>query len=338
MRAVVLPRLRRFARRALPWISCAAGVTSAIIMDRGHHRAPLVAGVAIGAWALLLAVLLLRRIEEHRLDHRRARLLAGIRFSSLALTQWAIQLSLFFALPFFWRAWGGTPEQVAFLVVLSLAALVSLWDPLTEHLLTRSALAPVLPGLASFAGLVAVLPGVGVSNSTSLWIAAGATAVALPVALIRPRDDAGPRRGRTIAAVLGVAVLLVASIPLGGARFVPPAPLALIDAEIGTHQEGRGVADPVDRLERRPGLLICATSIWAPLGVNERLYHVWRQDGHERDRIELEVQGGRRGGFRTWSKKRRFGPEPGGRWTCTVETALGQQLGRRAVDVEPRGD
>ncbi len=104
---------------------------------------------------------------------------------------------------------------------------------------------------------------------------------------------------------------------------------------IGTRMDGRDVADPRDHLARRPSALVCATAIRAPLGVHERLYHVWRQDGVVRDRIPLEIEGGREQGFRTWSRKRNFGQDPRGTWTCAVETILGQSLGERAIVIEP---
>ena len=49
------------------------------------------------------------------------------------------------------------------------------------------------------------------------------------------------------------------------------------------------------------------------------------------DRIELEIRGGREAGFRTYSVKQNFGPEPSGTWSCAVETASGQFLGERRI-------
>jgi hypothetical protein len=199
-----------------------------------------------------------------------------------------------------------------------------------------------MPAFATFGALNAVLPGIGLSNSQSLWAAAGCTAAALPLGVVlrpdAPTADAVDRRRNRSRIVLGsivTALIVPAGLWGGGARIVPAAPLALVDAAIGTHQRGRWVDDPTERLDREPSVLICATSIWAPLGVQERLYHVWRQDGEERDRIELEIEGGRELGFRTWSRKRNFGDDPAGTWTCSVETGLGQLLGTRAIVIEP---
>lgn len=327
-RSTTLDRAIALGRRFLPWGSLGAGIVGALMMDRGPDRAVVVAGVAVGTWALLLVTLLLR---QHPASTKH-RLIAGAWFSSLALTQWAIQLSLFFSLPFYWRAWSGEWHQLVFLVPLSLAAAISLWDPWTERLLHRPGLAPILPGLASFAGLNAVLPGLGFSNSTSLWIAASSTVVALPIGVVT-FEPSGPRRLRAWSASLAVAVGLLCGLALGAARFVPAAPLALLDARIGRYMDGRDVGLPIEQIRGRPGKLVCATAISAPLGVREKLFHVWRQDGEVRDRIELEVRGGRKEGFRTWSRKRNFGEHPAGQWTCSIETRMGQSLGRATVEL-----
>ncbi len=332
-----LPRYKRLIVRALPWASLAVGIASAGLMDRGPKRASLVASAAIGCWLTLTIVVWLRA----KVEQRQTLLWRSVHFSTLMLTQSAVQLSFFFALPFYWKAWGGTPEQAVFIAVITVAALASLWDPLTEWLFHHAGWAPVLPGLATFCALNAALPGAGLSNSHSLWVAALCTAVALPLAaLLRPFvvDPLRPhQRRQTLVSTLIVALVFPAGLWLGGARVVPAAPLALLDAAIGTHQRSRWVADPIDRMDHRPAALMCATSIWAPLGVKERLYHVWRQDGEVRDRIELDVSGGREKGFRTWSRKHNFGEHPGGTWSCSVETGLGQLLGRREVVVELGG-
>jgi len=314
-------------------------VVSAFMMDRGPGRASLVAGAAIGCWLVLIVGLWLRRKAQ-----RHATLLwRSAHFTTLMMTQSAMQLSFFFALPFYWKAWGGTVEQAVFIGVLTAAAAASLWDPLTEWLFAHPGWAPVLPGLATFSALNAVLPGIGLSNSHSLWAAAVGTAIALPLlAWLRPHDasEHEPRttseRRRTLGAALVAAAVVPLGLWLGAARIVPAAPLALLDADIGTHQRGRWVADPIDRMERNPAVLMCATAIWAPLGVKERLFHVWRQDGEVRDRIELDFAGGRKLGYRTWSRKRNFGADPRGTWSCSVQTGLGQLLGKREIVIAPR--
>jgi hypothetical protein len=306
-------------------------IVSAILMDRGPAGGRMVAVGAVTLWVVLLLALVLHRRAR---GDGASRWIRGAWLSALMLTQSAIQLALFFSAPLYWLAWAHTGAQLVFLVVLSAAALVSLWDPLTERLLHHPGLGPVLPAVACFSALNAVLPGFGVSSSASLWIASAATALALPVGLLRVQAE--PRVLRLqIVGTLVVMVLLPVSIALGAGRWIPAAPLSLAHASIGTRMNGREVADPRERLERRPSVLVCVTAIRAPLGVHERLYHVWRQDGEVRDRIPLTIDGGREQGFRTWSRKHNFGDDPRGTWTCAVETGLGQSLGERAIVIAP---
>jgi hypothetical protein len=47
------------------------------------------------------------------------------------------------------------------------------------------------------------------------------------------------------------------------------------------------------------------------------------------------VRGGRREGFRTYSRKAAFPADPAGRWTVDVTTSSGQLVGRLSFRVTP---
>jgi subtilisin-like proprotein convertase family protein len=81
------------------------------------------------------------------------------------------------------------------------------------------------------------------------------------------------------------------------------------------------------------GGLYAYTAINAPRGLNERIYHVWRHDGREVDRIALDIQGGRKEGYRAWSHKQNFPAEAQGRWQVQVLTEAGQLIGVLRFDV-----
>ena len=318
---------------AIPWISLAIGIAGALLMDRGPSRGAAVAVVAVSSWLVLTVVLWLERKREHQ-PGGTTKALRTARFSALMLTQSSIHLQLYFALPFYFKAFAGTFAHVVFMTLLGGAALASLWDPLTEWLLVRSRAGILLPAFSTFCVMAAVLPGLGLSNGTSLWCAAGAAGLALPVMVFADRLHGRPLARAVVTAVVAGLVFPLA-LALGGARAVPAVPMGLVEAAIGTRRVGNEITDPTERLERTPARLVCATSIFAPLGVHEHLVHVWRKDGEVMDRIVLEIRGGREAGFRTYSVKQNFGASPTGEWSCAVETEMGQFLGERRIVIGP---
>lgn len=311
-------------RRAMPFGSLALGLVSAVWMDRSPERAGLIALASVLGWALLVALWGLARVEEAGLPAARRRWLQAARFGSLAASSWLIQLTLFFVTPFFAKASAGLAGHYAFLALLAAAGAITLWDPLFQALLKHPLGGPVLQAGASFAGLAAVLPILGISNRVGLWGAALATAAALPLSQLA----SGARR-RAVLGALGVGLLAPAGLLAGGAALVPAAPLRLLSVEMGEGLAGYEVAAPAAELAS-PAQLVCATSLWAPRGLRDELVHVWKHDGREVDRVALKVVGGRSLGFRTFSRKSRLSPGEG-TWTCSVQTRAGQLLGEREV-------
>jgi hypothetical protein len=209
--------------------------------------------------------------------------------------------------------------------MVSLAGLcaVSLWDPWTESLLHRPLWAPFLPAAASFVALNAVLPVLQLSTNLSLWLAAGTAMLgAAPMVAAHAPVE---RRRQAMLGVLTAVIAMPAALWLGGARIVPPAPLRLVRIEFGTALDGKWILEPVTRLSAPPERLICATAIDAPVGLRDRLFHVWRKDGRVIARMELD---------RTRSWLAHFAKTASGRYRCSVVTASGQMLGGAQLQLE----
>jgi hypothetical protein len=326
-----LDKLVWLVQRAIPWVSLAVGIVGAILMDRGPSRGRIVAIVALVSWIVLMIVLWLERSHAHGDPTREpSKLARTIRFSVLMLTQSSLHLQLYFVLPFYFKAYAGTLPHMVFMGILCGAALASLWDPLTEWLLVRTRIGLLYPAFATFCVMTAVLPALGMSTGMAVWTGAAAAGLALPVMVFADHLHGRPLV-RALVTALVVALVFPTALLLGAIRAVPAVPMGLVHAAIGTRRAGYEVVNPVDHLERAPRTLICATAIFAPVGVHEGLFHVWRQDGVEMDRIPLEITGGREDGFRTYSIKHNFGAEPEGEWSCAVETEMGQFLGERTV-------
>ena len=71
--------------------------------------------------------------------------------------------------------------------------------------------------------------------------------------------------------------------------------------------------------------------------LNERIYHVWKQDGKEVDRIALNINGGRKEGYRAWTHKQVFPSNPVGHWQVRVLTEDGQVIGVLRFEVVDDG-
>ena len=107
----------------------------------------------------------------------------------------------------------------------------------------------------------------------------------------------------------------------------------------------RAVADlepvePVARVSmaelRAWGGLTAFTPVAAPAALHQAIEHRWRHEGRVVSTVRLAtpVQGGRPGGFRTYSRKTDFPPDAQGRWTVDVVTASGQLIGRLRFRVD----
>ena len=321
-------------RTLAPWFSLAIGVLSAwFVMQRGPAASGRIAAAVSGVWLLLMLQRWLATLPQPERVWV-ARLKRAAQLSSLMATQSLLQMKLFFALPFFVHAADFSElGHDFFLLVLGTLCAASLWDPLTESWLKKRRLAALLPATSSFVALDAVLPLLGLSTSLSLWISAcvGGGGAALLMLLNTPRGErmkAGPHAAL-------VALALPTALVFGAARFVPAAPLRLAKIEFGSELQDHWVAQALPRGGAAPPKLVCATAIASPLGVRDRLFHVWHKEGILRARIELEVRGGRTDGYRTASRIP-VGPKEAGRFKCSVVTTSGQVLGGRTIQLSPR--
>lgn len=315
----------------LPWLSLAFGAFGAVVMDRGPDQAWIIAAAAIGTWVVVLAMRFVSRFERPSLVGARKLVVGAAKLSLLLATQGLMQLTLCFALPFYFYAAAFDLGHAFFLLILSAMCLASLWDPLTERLLRHPVLASAMPAFGSFAALTAVLPALGLSTQVSLWLAVLSAVIGFPV--ITAASFEPGKRLRWVALSCALSLLLPLLMYLGAARIVPAAPLRLVDAGIGTELSGKWIAESVRSLPHVPARLHCATAIASPLGLHDQLFHVWKKDGKQRARIPLTIVGGRKQGYRTHS---RITPSDPGKYTCTVETATGQVLGSRSVKITGR--
>jgi MFS family permease len=137
-------------------------------------------------------------------------------------------------------------------------------------------------------------------------------------------------------------------------NLIPPIPLALKDA--GIYRSVVKVAEGVYTAKgekqkwfnlffRKPTIhmisgqpLYALSLVFAPAKLETDIVHVWQyyDDSEKRwiafNPITLRIEGGREGGFRTYSVKENVFP---GRWRVDVKTPRGQIIGRLAFDIVP---
>jgi hypothetical protein len=244
---------------------------------------------------------------------------------------------LLFMLPPYYASTTLTSANALFLALLVALALLATFDPWYQAVVhPRPWMGGVFFVVSTFAALNVALPLVGVPPFFGLLLSAWLAVVALTPAIRRATGAAW----RTALAVMGLAALAATGVAGLGRWLIPPAPLALARATLARSVTG---VEPVDLIagtitsgKLRAGGLVAYTAVLAPAGIRQPIAHVWRHEGEVMNVVGLSpVRGGRREGFRTYSRKTTFPSNPVGRWHVDVVTSSGQLIGRLTFRVVP---
>lgn len=327
-------RLIAFAQRypgLIALFGFLSGVASFVLVERHEGLAKVIALVMLVSWVWLVLESLLRRLIARWFGFQVAPVL--LRY----LTQMVHQESLFFILPFYFVTTTWNSGQAVFSGLLAASALVAVIDPLYYRWLApRRWLYLAFHTLTLFAVLLTALPIiVHLSTPQSYrWALFAAMLLSLP-SLFSLLQVQRWWRGLALcglALVLGAAGWMLRS-------WVPPATLWMTEmaatAQMDSTQRKPGVSLKQVSAEQLRGGLYAYTAISAPRGLKERIYHVWLHDGKPVDRIALDINGGRKAGYRAWSHKLQFPPRPEGRWQIQVVTEAGQMIGTLRFQVTP---
>ena len=259
----------------------------------------------------------------------------------LTATEYTIQTLyhgvLLFLLPAYWAATTLSSPNVAFLGLLIVLALLATVDPWYQAIVhPRPWFGYVFFLVSMFGALNLALPLVGVPPFLALVTAAWLAVVLLTPAVCRARRW----RWSTGFAVTSLVGLVVAGAAGLRPVVVPPAPLFIASKALGWTVGAIDSLEPIagviraDELQQRG--LVAYTAIYAPAGLTQPVEHVWRQEGRIINVVRLTpVEGGRREGYRTFSRKTAFPADSVGRWTVDVMTAHGQLIGRLRFRVVP---
>jgi hypothetical protein len=298
-----------------------------LLVQRGQELARIIALLALLGWIWLLLEPWVRR----RLERRRPR--AGnfvVNFVSQSLQQ---EL-LFFSLPFLIGSTQRDAGQIAFTGLVGAAAVLSTIDPVYERVIaTRAARRMSFHAFCSWIAALVVLPMVLLvplerALPISLLAVGGWLVLTLPWSLYSlPRWRT---RVAWVAGMIGVPLLfweLRAQVPAAG--------LAVTDARVTQTIDGLTPGTPVSRVRREELAqgVIAFAAIRAPTGLSQEVVFEWRHNG-ERERIPVEIRGGRADGFRAYSRKQVFPVDAAGVWTVDVLTPHSQLLQRLRFVVE----
>jgi hypothetical protein len=320
-------RRRRWAERIFPWLSLAVSTTGVTMMERSESRGAMIAIVAAVSWLAFVVVALLHRPRAPEDLRKTGQFQRYLRFTSTFANQSLIHYSLLFSAPFYLEACAFTPLQCVFAVLFALAVVIASWDPWCARVLLNPLLGSLLLAFASFVGWNAALPMLGVPHRVSIWASAAAVGIGIPLVNL-VSGVTGARRSWALVIGASLPLLLI----LGAVQAIPPAPLRLVAGRIGTGIEQREAVGVKAHFEVAPSELVCWTAIRAPRGLKDGLLHVWSIDGTMLRALPVDVLGGRRAGFRTWSRQR-IDARAHGRYRCEVITTLGQSLGGVSVTI-----
>jgi len=299
-----------------------SGIGSFILVDRQASLASWVAILMLVSWVWLMLentfTQLFTRVFKREIPQ------PLLRYA----TQMIHQESLFFVLPFFFVTTTWNSGQLIFTGLLGAAGLVSIIDPLYyKWVAPRRWLFLALHTLTLFAAMLTALPIIlHLTTAESFKLALGVAMLLSFPSLASSFPVNTLRRGIAL-------VLVTLAIGAGGwllRSWVPPATLWMTEVAISTDVQNRTPSESLKEIKAsqiRSTGLYAYTAINAPRGLNERIYHVWQLDGKEVDRIALNINGGRKEGYRAWTHKQVFPANPVGRWQVRVLTEDGQVIG-----------
>ncbi len=299
-----------------------SGIGSFILVDRQESLASWVAILMLVSWLWLMLensfTQLFSRLFKREIPQ------PLLRYA----TQMIHQESLFFVLPFFFVTTTWNSGQLVFTGLLAAAGLVSIIDPLYyKWVAPRRWLFLALHTLTLFAAMLTALPIIlHLTTAQSFKLALGVAMLLSFPSLASSFPINNARRA--------IALVLV-TLAIGGGgwmlrSWVPPATLWMTEVAISSQLQNRTPGESLKQVSAsqiRSAGLYAYTAIKAPRGLNERIYHVWQFNGKEVDRIALDINGGRKEGYRAWTHKQVFPVNPVGRWQVRVLTEDGQVIG-----------
>jgi len=207
--------------------------------------------------------------------------------------------------------------------------------------------------LSIFAFAIFIVPVVIHAMGTLVFLLSGAISLVLFWLFLRLLHRVAPRsfsRGRNVLAASIAGIFLAINV-FYFLNVIPPIPLSLKDAavehSISRNAQGNFMVESEARswlaFFRWASQFHCTasapvyayTAVFSPTSLHTKIVHEWQMWDAKRgwitmSRVELALNGGRDGGYRTYSMTRQIRP---GAWRVNVETPGGALLGRLRFNV-----
>ena len=306
--------------------SLTGGVLTLFVFRRGLPNVAYLVGYLLLLW-LVFAVLVELRQPLAESGRRSGRFV-------ITAADYTIQTLyhglLLFVLPAYWASTTLTSLNVIFLVVLVVLALLATFDPWYRAIVhPRPWAGYVFFVISIFAALNVALPLVGLPPFGALMASAFAASLAITPVVRR----AGGRTWRAALRVTVAVGVVAAALAAVGRAWIPPAPLFMARSailwDVLDLDNIEALPTAITAAEVKERGLVAYTAIYAPAGLRQSVSHVWRHRGRVVETVSLApVLGGRREGYRTYSRKTSFPDDAEGRWSVDVVTESGQLIGR----------
>jgi hypothetical protein len=236
---------------------------------------------------------------------------------------------LLFVLPFYFESMTFLSRNMLFGFIIISLAIITNWYYLFERLVLKSVfVSSIYYALVFFCVLNFILPIIfGMRNIWSLSISGGISAI-IAVLFVYPHLHKNKHWKEALKFISGI--ILSFCFLWFGRSCIPPAPLKLLYATACENIENQGPVMPYEMnyIENTPEIFFFS-AIFAPKGLSERIDHVWYRNGKKILIINLsEIKGGRKDGYRTWSKH--VVMEGPGKFTVQVWTSGRQLLGEKS--------
>jgi hypothetical protein len=316
------PSLRVLLKWGIPLASLAGGILTLLLFRRGLDYVPWIIGYLLLLW---LAVVVFAQIRQGLEAKGRRLIVLAYDFT----IQNFYQDLFLFLLPIYYASTTLSSANVWVFLLMVIGAILTTIDPWYQATIARYQwLARLFFTFALFVSLNVAIPLLRIRPGWALTLSGLMSAIALFPALRKPERSWRGVLVRVTLLALGVVLFLWVI-----RDWIPPAPLHLAHATCARTVEQLTPIDPVSRLSASDlqawGGLACFTAVYAPAGLREQIYHVWKRNGRTINAVALSpIQGGRTEGFRTYSRKSDFGSNPIGRWKVDALTGSGQLIGR----------